>query len=260
MTLPKLPGRRHHVGRHLAQREAHGLLPERRPLAEQPLRLRRSASTAARRLTDTLNKEIDAADLVESEVVRFKSFDGDGRPEHPLQAAPGDRRGQGARPGLGARRPRRPDPQGLQRAHPVPGQPRLRRARHQQPRQLGLRQDLLHRRRPEARQGAALGLRGGQEVPGRRCPTWTRTASASSAAATAATWCWPRWPSSRRSSRSASTSSASPTGCARWRAFPSWWEAQRVALYTEIGDPVKEKDDAARGLAAVPRGQDPAGR
>jgi dipeptidyl aminopeptidase/acylaminoacyl peptidase len=30
----------------------------------------------ARRLTDTLNKEIDPADLVESEVVRFKSFDG----------------------------------------------------------------------------------------------------------------------------------------------------------------------------------------
>ena len=32
--------------------------------------------TEARRLTDTLNKEIDPADLVESEVVRFKSFDG----------------------------------------------------------------------------------------------------------------------------------------------------------------------------------------
>jgi dipeptidyl aminopeptidase/acylaminoacyl peptidase len=31
---------------------------------------------APRRLTDSLNKEIDAADLVESEVVRFKSFDG----------------------------------------------------------------------------------------------------------------------------------------------------------------------------------------
>ena len=31
---------------------------------------------APRRLTDTLNKEIDSADLVESEVVRFKSFDG----------------------------------------------------------------------------------------------------------------------------------------------------------------------------------------
>jgi dipeptidyl aminopeptidase/acylaminoacyl peptidase len=31
---------------------------------------------APRRLTDSLNKEIDPADLVESEVVRFKSFDG----------------------------------------------------------------------------------------------------------------------------------------------------------------------------------------
>ena len=31
---------------------------------------------APRRLTDTLNKEIDPADLVEAEIVRFKSFDG----------------------------------------------------------------------------------------------------------------------------------------------------------------------------------------
>ena len=45
----------------------------------------------ARRLTDTLNKEIDAADLVESEVVRFKSFDGSVIPNilfKPHQAGP----------------------------------------------------------------------------------------------------------------------------------------------------------------------------
>jgi dipeptidyl aminopeptidase/acylaminoacyl peptidase len=44
-----------------------------------------------RRLTDTLNKEIDAADLVESEVVRFKSFDGSVIPNllyKPQQATP----------------------------------------------------------------------------------------------------------------------------------------------------------------------------
>jgi dipeptidyl aminopeptidase/acylaminoacyl peptidase len=47
--------------------------------------------TAARRLTDTLNKEIDPADLVEAEVVRFKSFDGMVVPSifyRPHQATP----------------------------------------------------------------------------------------------------------------------------------------------------------------------------
>ncbi|HEY3174259.1 MAG TPA: prolyl oligopeptidase family serine peptidase [Candidatus Polarisedimenticolia bacterium] len=44
------------------------------------------------RLTDTLSKEIDPEDLVESEVVRFKSFDGMQIPNilyKPLQAGPG---------------------------------------------------------------------------------------------------------------------------------------------------------------------------
>ena len=66
---------RHHLGEHLAERQPHGLLPERRPLAEQPLRAR-VRHGEARRLTDTLNTEIDPDDLVEAEVVRFKSFDG----------------------------------------------------------------------------------------------------------------------------------------------------------------------------------------
>jgi dipeptidyl aminopeptidase/acylaminoacyl peptidase len=46
---------------------------------------------APRRLTDTLNKEIDPADLVEAEVVRFKSFDGMVVPSvylKPHQASP----------------------------------------------------------------------------------------------------------------------------------------------------------------------------
>ena len=46
---------------------------------------------APRRLTDSLNKEIDAADLVESDVVRFKSFDGMTVPSiffKPHQATP----------------------------------------------------------------------------------------------------------------------------------------------------------------------------
>ena len=45
----------------------------------------------ARRVTDTLSKEIDAADLVDSEVVRFKSFDGSVIPNvlyKPHQAGP----------------------------------------------------------------------------------------------------------------------------------------------------------------------------
>ena len=121
---------------------------------------------AARRLTSSLNPQIDPQDLVEAEVVRFKSFDGMTVPSifFKPQGASADQPGSRAR--LGARRTGRTDAQGLQRGDPVPGQPRLRGARDQQPRQLRLRQDLLHRGRPEARQGAALGLRGGKEVPG----------------------------------------------------------------------------------------------
>jgi dipeptidyl aminopeptidase/acylaminoacyl peptidase len=45
----------------------------------------------ARRLTDTLNREIDPADLVDAEIVRFKSFDGSEIPNvlyRPHQATP----------------------------------------------------------------------------------------------------------------------------------------------------------------------------
>ena len=87
----------------------------------------------ATRLTDSLSKGIDPEDLVESQVVRFKSSDGLTHPVDPLQAAPGVAGEQGARPGLGPRRARGPDAQGLQRLHPVPREPRLRRAGDQQP-------------------------------------------------------------------------------------------------------------------------------
>jgi Tol biopolymer transport system component len=75
-------------------------------------------------LTQTLNPAIDPADLVEGRVVRFQSYDG-------VEI-----------PGLLY------VPQG---AHPVPGEPRLRGLRHQQPGQQRLRQDLLQDGRPQAR-------------------------------------------------------------------------------------------------------------
>ena len=46
-------------------------------------------------------------------------------------------------------------------------------------------------------------------------------------------------------------------GVSNWlrtlESIPAWWEAQRKALYAEIGDPVDAEGDAARDLAAVPR-------
>ena len=48
--------------------------------------------------------------------------------------------------------------------------------------------------------------------------------------------------SSRTRSSSAWTSSASRTGCARSSRIPKWWEARRLALYKEIGDPEKDRD------------------
>ncbi len=187
VALPQLPEGDITSVVHRPQREAHGLLPQRRPLPEQPLRATSSARGKATRLTDTLNPEIDAEDLVESAGGALQVLRRDGHPQHPLQAAPGHGRGQGARARLGARRPRRTDAQGLHRPHPVPGQPRLRGAGHQQPRQLRLRQDVLHRGRPEARPGAAAGTASRPRSTWPACPTWTATASASSAAATAAT-------------------------------------------------------------------------
>ena len=56
------------------------------------------------KLTSSLNPEIDPADLVDTQVVRFKARDGVTSPEHPLEAASGDASGQGAGAGVRARR------------------------------------------------------------------------------------------------------------------------------------------------------------
>ena len=50
-------------------------------------------------------------------------------------------------------------------------------------------------------------------------------------------------------------------GVANWirtlESIPAWWEAQRKALYAEMGDPVADRRDARGGLAAAARRPDP---
>ena len=50
-------------------------------------------------------------------------------------------------------------------------------------------------------------------------------------------------------------------GVSNWlrtlESIPKWWEAQRVALYKEIGDPEKDAEFLQGDLAALPRRQDP---
>ena len=50
-------------------------------------------------------------------------------------------------------------------------------------------------------------------------------------------------------------------GVSNWlrtlESIPAWWEAQRTALYAEIGDPVKDKEMLHEDLAGVPRREDP---
>ena len=83
-------GRRRDFSHLLSRRAADGRHVERRPLAGQPL-LRHVDSAVATRLTDSLSKEIDPDDLVESQVVRFKASDGLTIPSiffKPHQASP----------------------------------------------------------------------------------------------------------------------------------------------------------------------------
>ena len=105
------------------------------------------------------------ADLVDTQVVRFKSFDGMAIPNILLQAAPGHGERQGAGPRLGPWRSGRADAPRLQRHHQYLANHGYVVLGHQQPGQLGLRQVVLRGGRPEARPRAALGLRRGQEVP-----------------------------------------------------------------------------------------------
>ena len=158
--------------------------------------------------------------------------------------------------GTGSRRPGRPGAGRLLRAHAGAGQPRLRRVRHQQPRQLRLRQDLLRDGRPEARRSRPGRRRREQADARRHRIRGPGAGSASSAAATAATWCSPRSRCSRTRSRSASICSASRTGCGRSTSIPPWWGSFSDALYAEMGDPKTDARTTAPHLAALQRGQD----
>ena len=139
VALPAIPERRRR--RRVDSRAARSKLAfyvngDRSPNDLYVLQTRRPATPT--QADDSLSPEIDPADLVDTQVVRFKARDGDDDPEHPLEAAPGDgreprrRRSSGCTAARAARRR-----SGYSAVDPVPRQPRLRRAGHQQPRQLG---------------------------------------------------------------------------------------------------------------------------
>ena len=73
-------------------------------------------SDAPRRLTDTMTKAIDPADLVDAQVVRFPSFDGMAIPNIFYKPLAGVAPGQGSGGHLGPRRARRPDAAAVQPA------------------------------------------------------------------------------------------------------------------------------------------------
>ena len=167
------------------------------------------------RLTDTMTKEIDPADLVEAKVVRFRSFDGMEIPNifyKPWQATPE------------ARKP------ALVWVHGGPGgqtrqqySPYIQYLVNHGYVVLGINNRgaaaTARRSTPRTTTGTAASrcrTAWRRRSISRACRTWTRNGSASSAAATAATWSSPRCRSSRRSSSPAWTSSASRTGSAPW--------------------------------------------
>ena len=125
---------------------------------------------------------------------------------------------------------------------PVPRQPRLRRPRHQQPRQLRLRQDLQHRRRPQARPRAAVGLRRGQEVPAEPAVRGPRPHRHHRRQLRRLHG--PR--GARVPARGVRRSGVDIFGVSNWvrtlESIPQYWESQRLALYKEIGDPEKDRD------------------
>jgi len=90
------------------------------------------ATKQVRKLTESLNPEIDPADLVESKVIRYKSFDGMVIPSilyKPIRRAPRRKR----RRCFLFTEVRRPDSNRLQRSDSVSGQSRLRGSWRQQP-------------------------------------------------------------------------------------------------------------------------------
>ncbi len=124
------------------------------------------ATKKVTKLTESLNPEINPADLVESRVIRYKSFDGLEIPAilytpHGASAAK-----EIARDRSGAWRTRRTGAHALQRFGAVPREPRLRRPGREQPWLERLRQNVLHRGRRQTRTRAVVGLRRGEEVSG----------------------------------------------------------------------------------------------
>ena len=156
VPLPALPAGEIRGLTHRPLRAAHGVLPQRRPPAQRPVRARvRRRADAADDVAEPGDRSGRSGRFAGGALQELRRH---GDPQHPVEAAPGDRAEPRRRRwcwvhgGPGGQTTR-----ALQRRHPVPRQPRLRGARHQQPRQLGLRQDLLRRRRRQARPRAAVG-------------------------------------------------------------------------------------------------------
>ncbi len=122
------------------------------------------ASKKVTKLTESLNPEINPADLVESRVIRYKSFDGLEIPAilyTPLGASAQKKLPALVRVHGG---PGRTSADALQRFGAVPRQSWLRRPGREQPGIERLRQDVLHRGRRQARAGAVVGLHRGEEI------------------------------------------------------------------------------------------------
>ena len=226
---------------------------------EQPLRLRVRRARRPVRLTDTLRRKSIRRTSSTRQVVRFRSFDGMAIPNifyKPHQAtaeakAPALVWVHGG-PGGQTRRQ-------YSAGDPVPRQPRVRRARDQQPRAApATARRFFTADDTEARARAALGLRRREEVPPEpavRRPRSDRHPRRQLRRLHGARGA--RVPA-RCSSRSASTSSASRTGSARSRASRSGGSRSGVALYQEIGDPVKDREMLAAISPLFHAGPDPA--
>ena len=192
------------------------------------------------KLTDSLNPEIDGADLVDAATVRFKARDGMTIPEFPLETASGDDDQQGAGARLGAWRSGGTDRAGLQRRDAVPRKPRVCGAGDQQSWQFRIWKDLLRGRRQETRTRAVVGLCRCQEVSSdarlrRSGRIGIIGGSYGGYMVLAALAFQPQ----------EFIVGVDLFGVANWirtlESIPSWWEAQRIALYAEMGDPVKDR-------------------
>ena len=206
-----------------------------------------SAQGAPARLTDVAAaRRSTPADLVDTEVVRFKSFDGMAIPNILYKPHQATAERQGARARLGARRPRRADAQAATApssstssttatwcwASTTAAAPAT--ARRSSPRTT--------RSTAASRSGTASRRRS----TSRACPTWTRDrigiigGSYGGYMVLAALAFQP----------DEFDVGVDIFGVSNWlrtlESIPPWWEAQREALYQEIGDPATAGGDAAR--------------